>query len=177
MSRMGKKPIDLDPRVKLEVSGREVSVTGPKGSLSYTVPQEISVGLQDNQVVVTRNTDSRQARAYHGLVRSLVQGMVTGVAEGFRRELEFQGVGYRGQLQGKRLTLNLGYSNPVQYEVPEGVDVSMPDQTHIVLESCDKQKVGQAAATIRGFRPPDSYKGKGIRYVGEQVTLKEGKTV
>jgi len=177
MSRMGKKPIDLDARAKIKLSGQETHISGPKGSLSYTAPPEIKVKVTDQQLLISRHDDTRQSKALHGLVRSLLQGMLTGVTDGFKKELEFQGVGYRGQLKGKQLVLNLGYSNPVEYEVPDGVDVSMPDQTHIVLESCDKQKIGQAAAIIRAFRPPDAYKGKGIRYVGEQVALKEGKTV
>ena len=129
------------------------------------------------RLTVISNGVSRQAKADHGLCRSLLQGMVTGVSAGFRRELEFQGVGYRGQCKGKHLTLNLGFSHPVEFDVPEGVEVSMPSPTQIVLESIDKQLVGQTAANIRRFRPPDAYKGKGIRYAGEQVSLKEGKTV
>lgn len=177
MSRMGNKPVELDKSVKVDMSGSDITVSGPKGSLSYTVPEVITVNLEDNRLLIARERDTRDARAKHGLVRSLLQGMVTGVSNGFKKQLEFQGVGYRGQLQGRKLTLNLGYSNPVEYIVPEGVDVSMPDQTHIVIEGCDKQQVGQIAATIRRFRAPDAYKGKGIRYVGEQISLKEGKTV
>ena len=177
MSRMGKMPIQVSDKVKVDIAGAQVTVTGPKGALDFTVPQPISVALDKGVLTVSRDGESRDAKAKHGMVRSILQSHVTGVSDGFRRVLEIQGVGYRGQLKGNQLTLNLGYSNPVEYEVPEGVQVSMPDQTHIVLEGIDKQKVGQIAANIRGFRPPDAYKGKGVRYEGEQVSLKEGKTV
>jgi len=178
MSRMGRTPIEVPDGVVVEVVERLITVTGPKGTLSYTAPEMIAVSQDESTLVVSlKETVDRNARAYHGTARSLLQGMVTGVSVGFRRELEFQGVGYRGQCKGQKLTLNLGYSHPVEYEVPEGVAVSMPDQTHVVLESIDKQKVGHVAATIRMYRPPDAYKGKGIRYAGEEISLKEGKTV
>jgi len=177
MSRMGKTPVQLVDQAKVEFSGPEITVTGPKGVLSYTTPDCVSVREAGGQLVVECLEESRQAKALHGLCRSLLQGMVTGVTAGFRRDLEIQGVGYRGQCNGQHLTLSLGFSHPVEYDVPEGVSASMPSQTLIVLEGIDKQLVGQAAATIRGFRPPDAYKGKGIRYVGEQITLKEGKAV
>jgi len=179
MSRIGKKPVELGDGVKVEVSGPDVTVTGPKGSLSYTLPARVSV-RQDGRTLVVEcagAAQTRELKARHGLVRSLLQSMSIGVTAGFRRALEFQGVGYRGQLDGRKLTLQLGFSHPVVYDIPEGVDISMPDATHVVLESMDKQLVGQVAATIRGFRPPDAYKGKGIRYVGEQISLKEGKSV
>ena len=176
MSRLGTTPITVPGGVVVKVAEQEVTVTGPKGTLSYSAPEMISVTQDDSLLVISlEESTDRNAKAYHGLVRSLVQGMVTGVSEGFRRELEFQGVGYRGQCKGQSLTLNLGYSHPVEFEVPEGVQVSMPDNTHVVLESIDKQKVGQVAATIRRFRPPDAYKGKGIRYAGEEISLKDGK--
>lgn len=178
MSRMGRTPITVPDGVSVEVSEHVITVTGPKGTLSFTAPEMITVAQDENRLIFDlEKTEDRNAKAYHGMTRSLVQGMVTGVSEGFRRELEFQGVGYRGQCTGQKLTLNLGYSHPVEYEVPEDVQVSMPNQTHVLLESIYKQKVGQVAATIRRFRPPDAYKGKGIRYVGEQISLKEGKTV
>jgi large subunit ribosomal protein L6 len=174
---MGKMPIQVVDKVKVEIAGAKVTVSGPRGTLTFDVPAPISVAVDDNVVTVSRKGENRDAKAKHGMVRSILQSHVTGVSEGFKRALEIQGVGYRGQLSGRKLTLNLGYSNPVEYEIPEGVDASMPDQTHIVLESIDKQLVGQIAANIRGFRPPDAYKGKGVRYAGEQVSLKEGKTV
>lgn len=178
MSRMGKQPIPVDDRVKIDIDGDTVTVTGPKGTLNFTVPEPISIALEERQIVVSRDGDDRDTKSKHGMVRSVINGMIVGVSDGFKKELEFQGVGYRGQLKGNdHLTLNLGYSNPVEYDVPEGVTVTMPDATHITIEGIDKQLVGQVAATIRGFRPPDSYKGKGIRYVGEYISLKEGKTV
>lgn len=177
MSRMGKMPIQIDKQVKVEIAGATVTVTGPKGTLTFDVPKPISVALADNTLTVARDGETRDAKAKHGMVRSILASHVTGVSQGFTRTLEIQGVGYRGQLSGRKLTLNLGYSNPVEYEVPEGVTASMPDPTHIVLQGIDKQLVGQIAANIRSFRAPDAYKGKGVRYAGEQISLKEGKTV
>ncbi len=177
MSRMGKQAIVLDDSVKVETSKDGVTVTGPKGALKRDIPDFITLRTEEKALVVECADETRKGKAQHGLYRSLLQGMVTGVSTGFQRQLEFQGVGYRGQCKGQHLTLNLGYSHPVEYDVPEGVSVAMPDPTHIVLDGIDKQLVGQTAATIRRFRPPDSYKGKGIRYAGEQISLKEGKTV
>jgi large subunit ribosomal protein L6 len=174
---MGKMPIQIVDKVKVEISGASVTVTGPKGTLCFDVPNPITVSQEDGVITVARHGENRDAKSKHGMVRSILQNLVTGVSAGFKRELEIQGVGYRGQLSGNKLTLNLGYSNPVEYEIPEGVTAAMPDQTHIVLESIDKQLVGQIAANIRSFRSPDAYKGKGVRYAGEQVSLKEGKTV
>lgn len=177
MSRMGKMPIQVAKKVKVEIAGATVTVSGPKGTLTFDVPKPISVALADDVLTVTCAGENRDAMAKHGMVRSILNSHVIGVSEGFKRILEIQGVGYRGQLSGRHLTLNLGYSNPVEYDIPEGVAAAMPDPTHIVLEGIDKQLVGQIAANIRSFRAPDAYKGKGIRYAGEQVSLKEGKTV
>jgi large subunit ribosomal protein L6 len=177
MSRMGNKLITLSDKVKLAINGQEVTVTGPKGTLSYTMPEGIGVKQDGNVLTVTRENDDRKLKMKHGLVRSLLNGMVVGVSEGFKKQLELFGVGYRGQIAGNKLTLNLGYSNPVVYEIPEGVTVTMPDQTHINLESIDKQKIGEVTATIRRFRKPDAYHGKGVRYLGEKIVLKEGKSV
>lgn len=177
MSRMGNKQITLAAKVKLEVSGQDVTVTGSKGTLSYTLPEGISLEQEGSVLSVKRESDDRKLKMKHGLVRSLLNGMVTGVSTGFKKQLELFGVGYRGQITGRKLTLNLGYSNPVVYDIPEGVTVTMPDQTHINLESIDKQKIGEVTATIRRFRKPDAYHGKGVRYLGEKITLKEGKTV
>jgi len=174
---MGNKQITLSKEVKLEVNGQEIKVTGSRGALSYTMPEGISLEQDGTILSVKRESDDRKLRMKHGLVRSLLNGMIIGVSEGFKKQLELFGVGYRGQIAGKTLTLNLGFSNPVVFEVPEGVTVTMPDQTHINLESIDKQKVGQVTATIRRFRKPDAYHGKGVRYLGEKITLKEGKTV
>ena len=177
MSRMGNKQITLTSKVKLEVSGQDVKVSGPKGTLSYTLPEGISLEQEGNVLSVKRASDERQLKMKHGLVRSLLNGMITGVSDGFKKQRELFGVGYRAQIAGSKLTLSLGYSNPVVYEIPAGVTVTMPDQTHINLESIDKQKIGEVTATIRRFRTPDAYHGKGVRYLGEKMTLKEGKTV
>lgn len=179
MSRMGKKPITLDPKVKAEIKDGEVTVTGPLGTMNVAVPAHITVAFsEDNkELLVSRDSEVREVKMKHGLVRSLLNSACIGVSTGFTIELEFFGVGYRAQLQGQTLTMNLGYSNPRIYEVPANVKVSMKDQTHITLQSIDKQAVGQAAADIRRNRIPDAYHGKGVRFVGEQLTLKEGKKV
>jgi large subunit ribosomal protein L6 len=177
MSRIGKKPITLASGVTFEVTGLTATVKGPKGTLTCELPASVAVKQEEQKLVVVSTEETREANAMHGLARSLIQGMVTGVSEGFRKELQIQGVGYRGQVAGQKLTLNLGYSHPVVYEVPQGISVSMPEPTRIVLEGCDKQVIGQTAATIRRFRAPDAYKGKGVRYMGEHIALKEGKTV
>ena len=145
--------------------------------MSSTLPEGISLEQEGNVLSVKRASDERQLKMKHGLVRSLLNGMITGVSDGFKKQLELFGVGYRAQIAGSKLTLSLGYSNPVVYEIPAGVTVTMPDQTHINLESIDKQKIGEVTATIRRFRTPDAYHGKGVRYLGEKMTLKEGKTV
>jgi len=179
MSRIGKQPIKLRDKTSVNVSGRTVTVEGPKGKLSFELPACVAVSQQDRKLAVTCDTFESNAkhRALYGMARSMLNNMIIGVSDGFRRQLEIQGVGYRGQCSGKRLTISLGYSHPVEFVVPEGISLAMPDNTHIVIEGIDKQLVGQVAATIRGFRPPDAYKGKGIRYQGEEISLKEGKTV
>ncbi|MFO7820551.1 MAG: 50S ribosomal protein L6 [Lentisphaeria bacterium] len=179
MSRLGKRPIDLAEEVKVEAKKGKVTVTGPKGELSYQLPACVTIKQEESKLVVSCKGFERSPdkRAKYGLARSLLQNMVTGVTKGFKKELQIQGVGYRGQCSGQKLSLNLGYSHPVEYQVPDGVAVSMPQNTQIVVEGIDRQLVGQVAATIRGFRPPDIYKGKGVRYAGEEVILKEGKTI
>lgn len=179
MSRIGKTPVALADGVSVEAQADtgEIAVSGPKGSLQFRVPPGIEVRVEDGTLFVDSCRADAKGKALHGMSRSILQGMVEGVSKGFERRLELQGVGYRSQCKGQHLTMSLGFSHPVEYEVPEGVTVSMPDNTTIVLQSIDKQLIGQTAATIRGFRPPDAYKGKGIRYAGEQITLKEGKTV
>lgn len=179
MSRMGKKPIALDPKVKVEIKDGVATVTGPKGTLSQAIPAGISISFSEDgkEVLVARESDARQIKMNHGLMRSLLNNMIIGVSKGFSIELEFVGVGYRAALQGKTLTMNLGYSNPRVLEVPANVTVTVKDPTHLLLESIDKQAVGQVAATIRSNRVPDAYHGKGVRYAGEQLTLKEGKKV
>ncbi|OGV70007.1 MAG: 50S ribosomal protein L6 [Lentisphaerae bacterium RIFOXYB12_FULL_65_16] len=177
MSRIGKKPVVLADKVKVEVDGSTVTVQGPKGSLSYQMAPGLEVRVEAKNLFVENVADAKTLNAVHGLTRSLINNMVVGVTVGYREQLEVQGVGYRGQCKGRHLTLSVGYSSPVEYDVPEGVILTMPNQTTIVVEGIDKHLVGEAAATIRRFRPPDAYKGKGVRYAGEQVTLKEGKTV
>ncbi len=179
MSRIGKKPIGIDNRVKVAVNGRDLNVEGPKGTLRFELPACIELQQQESSLQLTCATFEQNSgdRALYGMARSMVNNMVIGVTEGFRKQLEIQGVGYRGQCVGSRMTLQLGYSHPIEFAAPDGISIGMPDNTHILIEGIDKQLVGQVAATIRGFRPPDAYKGKGIRYAGEKVSLKEGKTV
>lgn len=177
MSRIGKKPIAIPSGVEVKTSGPRVSVKGPKGELSWTHPEGVSVAVEGGEAVVTRKSDAKPVRALHGLTRALLQNMVTGVSEGFKREMELVGVGYRAQGQGDKLVFSVGYSNAVEFKLPEGISAEVDKkQTKIVLSGIDKQKLGQTAADIKALRPPDSYKGKGIRYAGERLKLKAGKT-
>ena len=177
MSRIGRQPIELPAKVKVTVAGQKVSVEGPKGKLDYDAPAPIKVAMKDGKVVVTRTDETRQTRALHGLVRSLVNNMVRGVAEGYVKQLEIQGVGFRAAVQGDKLNLVIGYSHQINAAIPKNVKVTVADNTKVTIEGPDKQVVGQFAASVRGYYPPEPYKGKGIRYVGEQVRRKEGKTV
>jgi len=175
MSRIGKKPIGIPKGVQVTVRDGEVAVEGPKGKLGLTVHGLCSVELADQSVVVKRSADHRTAKAIHGLTRALVANMVRGVTEGFERRLEIVGIGYRVQLAGRNLTFNLGYSHPIVFTLPEGVQAEVEKQTAIVVRGVDKHLVGQTAAQIRALRRPDPYKGKGIRYAGEVVRKKAGK--
>ncbi len=177
MSRIGKKPVEIPAGIQVAVSDRVVSVEGPQGKLQFEHRPEVSVQVdeENKQVIVTRIDDERESRAFHGLTRSLVQNMVTGVKEGYEKRLEIVGVGYLGQVSGDSLSLRVGFANEIQKKIPVGLDVSCPDQTHIVVKGCDKQQVGQFAAEVRAIRKPEPYKGKGIRYEGEQVKIKPGK--
>ncbi|MBQ7179554.1 MAG: 50S ribosomal protein L6 [Victivallales bacterium] len=175
MSRMGNKPIDIPAAAKLEQNGQDIKVSGPLGQLSWTLPQGITLEIEGAKLHVKRANDTKNMKMMHGTSRSLINSMIIGVTAGFKIDLELSGVGYRASVAGQKMTLNLGYSNPIEYTVPDGVTVKMPDQTHISLTSVDKQLVGQVAATIRRFRVPDSYHGKGVVYAGEHLTLKEGK--
>lgn len=177
MSRIGNKPVTVPASVKVALEGNLVKVEGPKGKLQYEVPAMITVVVEDGKITLTRPNDTREAKAFHGLARSLVNNLVVGCAEGYKKELEIRGVGYRGKVTGKKLELNVGYSHPCIFTAPEGVTITMPEQTKVVVEGADKQAVGQAAATIRALKKPEPYKGKGIRYVGEYVAQKEGKKV
>ena len=175
MSRIGRAPIPVPDGVTVDISGQKVSVKGPKGELAHTVAEPIRVAQEDGSLVVTRPTDRGPHRALHGLSRSLVANMVMGVTDGFQRKLELVGVGYRAQLKGKNLELAVGFSHPVTFEPPEGITFEVPEPTQIVVSGIDKQQVGQIASEIRRVRPPEPYKGKGIRYVGERVVIKETK--
>jgi len=175
MSRIGKKPVELPSGVTASVSGQTVEVKGPKGVRNFTASDDVTISVEDNSVSVTPRGKSKRARQQWGMSRTQVANLVTGVTTGFKKELEIQGVGYRAQMQGNTLRLNLGLSHDVDYVAPEGVTVTAPKQTEIVVEGIDQQKVGQVAAEIREWRKPEPYKGKGIRYKGEFVFRKEGK--
>lgn len=176
MSRIGKSPITIPSGVDVSTSGGDVSVKGPKGELHHTVPEGISVEIEDDQISVVRANDDRELRALHGLTRSLINNMVVGVSQGFRKDLEIIGVGYRAQAKGKdKLELALGFSHPVQVQAPDGIEFDVPEPTKIGVIGIDKQVVGQVAAEIRGYRKPEPYKGKGVRYAGERVIRKAGK--
>jgi large subunit ribosomal protein L6 len=177
MSRVGKEPIAIPSGVDVALEGRRVVVKGPNGTLAHQAPEAITVSRDGDTLVVTRPDDERENRALHGLTRSLVQNMVVGVSQGFSRELEIVGVGYRAQAQGpSKLELQVGFSHPVRFEAPEGVTFEVPQPTRIVVRGADKQLVGQVAADVRKSRPPEPYKGKGIRYVDEHVQRKAGKS-
>ena len=175
MSRIGKKAIAIPAGVKVAVSGNTVTVEG-KAKLSLDLPPHVAVEVADNQVVVKQASEAREAGAMHGLARSLINNMVIGVTAGFKKELQIVGVGYKAALQGSKLNLSWGFSHPINYQIPEGVKVTL-NENKIVVEGADKQLVGQTAAEIRRFRSPEPYKGKGIRYVDERIVLKEGKSV
>ncbi|MEJ5997581.1 50S ribosomal protein L6 [Corynebacterium sp. H130] len=176
MSRIGKNPIAIPSGVETKINGQNVEVKGPKGTLSVDVPAPITVAVEDGQIVVSRPDDNRKNRALHGLSRSLVNNLVEGVTKGYTIKMEIFGVGYRVQLKGKDLEFSLGYSHPVLIEAPEGIKFAVDGNTKLSIEGIDKQKVGQIAAIIRRLRKDDPYKGKGIRYEGEQVRRKVGKT-
>ncbi len=175
MSRIGKKPIDIPDGVDVDLQPGAVKVKGPKGELSQDIVRDMKVSMDSGVLTVERPTDRGEHRALHGLTRSLIANMIEGVTDGYERRLEIQGVGYRAALKGKALELQLGYSHPVSIEAPEGIEFEVPQPTEVVVRGIDKQLVGETAARIRKSRPPEPYKGKGIRYAGEQVTRKVGK--
>ena len=178
MSRIGKKAVEIPDKVKVNVGeGGHVSVEGPKGKLQWTLPREIKASVQDNRLSVARQADTRSAKALHGLSRSLVHNMIQGVSEGFTKQLEIEGVGFRAAVQGTNLNLSLGFSHPVAFPIPKDIKITVADNTKITIQGVDKKLVGQVAADIRRFYPPEPYKGKGVRYAGEQIRRKEGKTV
>ncbi|MBL1176370.1 50S ribosomal protein L6 [Pantanalinema sp. GBBB05] len=175
MSRIGKRPIAIPAKVTVTIDGQSVTVKGPKGELSRVLPAEVVVVQEGETLLVNRRDESRVARQRHGLCRTLVANMVEGVSQGFQRRLEIQGVGYRAQVQGKNLTLNMGYSHPVQIEPPDGIQFAVENNVNVMVSGIDKEIVGNTAARIRAVRPPEPYKGKGIRYAGEVVRRKAGK--
>ncbi len=175
MSRIGNKPVQIPAGVEVAVNGNNVTVKGPKGQLDLDVYEKLTVTVEENVLHVSRPDDERETRARHGLTRALIHNMVVGVSEGFEKQLELAGVGYRVQLKGKNLEFSLGFSHPVIVEAPEGITFEVPDNTHVNVKGIDKQQVGQVAAEIRGKRPPEPYKGKGIHYVGEHIRRKLGK--
>jgi len=177
MSRIGNKAIKVPSGVKVEIQDGVVAVAGSKDKLSMPVPPRIAVALEEGAVHVTRKDETRTSNAMQGLARSLINNMIIGVTAGFKKELQIIGVGYRAQLNGSKLNLSLGYSHPVEYSVPQGIKLTVVEGVKLTIEGADKQLVGEVAATIRRFRPPEPYKGKGIRYVDEQIVMKEGKTV
>ncbi len=176
MSRIGKKPIDVPNGVEIKIAGSTVTVKGPKGTLTRSFNPDLTLKLENNQLLVERPSDHRTHRALHGTTRSLLANMVEGVTNGFSKTLELKGVGYRANKRGKQLVLNLGYSHPVEYTQPEGIEIEVPNQTQIIVKGIDKHLVGQVAANIRSYREPEPYKGKGIKYSDEVVRRKEGKT-
>ena len=175
MSRIGKKPIEIPDGVEIDVKPGAVSVKGPRGELDQSVDRDMKVAIDDGTLTVARPTDRGEHRALHGLTRSLIANMVEGVTDGFERRLEIQGVGYRANLRGKNLEMSLGYSHPVSIEAPVGIEFDVPQPTEVVVRGIDKQLVGETAARIRKSRPPEPYKGKGVRYQGEHVARKVGK--
>jgi len=177
MSRIGRKPVTLPAGVKAVVAETGVTIEGPKGKLQFKFHPRMKVSLKENTLSVERPTNIRTDRALHGLTRSLIQNMVHGVTEGYTKALEVEGVGYRAQVTGRKLALNLGFSHPIEYPIPEGIEIKCPKPTQVVVSGLDRQKVGQAAADIRHFHEPEPYKGKGIRYVGEVIRRKQGKTM
>jgi large subunit ribosomal protein L6 len=177
MSRIGRLPIDIPGKVKVEVQGRKVFVEGPKGKLDFDLPRRTSAAVQGAKINVSRDGDDAEAKALHGLSRAILNNMVKGVSEGFMKRLEIQGVGFKAAVQGKNVNLSLGYSHPIHYPIPDQIKVTVEENTKVTIEGPSKELVGQVAAEIRSFYPPEPYKGKGVRYVGEHVQRKEGKTV
>jgi large subunit ribosomal protein L6 len=177
MSRIGNRPVPILDGVNVSLEGRRVSVEGPKGKLQWEHRPEVSVEIDQDgkQVIVKRLREDRPSRSFHGLTRSLINNMVIGVKDGYEKRLEIVGVGYLASVQGNTLQLRVGFANEVQKKIPDGLDVTCPDQTHIVVRGCDKQQVGEFAAEVRAIRKPEPYKGKGVRYEGEHVKLKPGK--
>jgi len=177
MSRIGKRLIDIPSGVKADINEKTIKIEGPKGKLSFDMPYGVRAMQNDNKIEIKRLSDIKDHRMKHGLVRALVNNMVIGVTKGFMKELEIQGVGFKAQAAGKKLTLNLGFSHPIDFDIPEGITIQTPKPTQITVQGIDKQLVGEVSAKIRAFYKPEPYKGKGVRYAGEHVRKKAGKTV
>ena len=177
MSRIGRLPVEIPAKVKVEVKGRKVSMEGPKGRLDFDLPGRTAAVIEGTQVKVSRDGEDAEARALHGLARAILNNMAKGVSEGFVKKLEIQGVGFKAAVQGKSVNLNLGYSHPIHYPIPDQIKVTVEENTKLTIEGPSKEVVGRVAAEIRAYYPPEPYKGKGVRYVGEKVVRKEGKTV
>ena len=177
MSRVGKSPIAIPEKTKVEIKDSLITITGPKGTLSREIHPEMTAVIEDNQIIVNRPSDAKRHRALHGLTRSLLNNMVVGVTDGYKKELQIIGVGYRAEMKGKILIMQLGYSHPIVFGPPYGIAIeTLPKENKVIIEGIDKELVGQCAAKIRSFRKPEPYKGKGVRYVGEHVRTKAGKT-
>jgi large subunit ribosomal protein L6 len=177
MSRIGKQPVAIPPKVKVDIKGAVVAVEGPKGKLNFTLPKRTSAKVDAGSVLISRDGDDAEAKALHGLSRALINNMVKGVSEGFVKKLEINGVGFKASVTGKVISLNLGYSHPLNYSIPEQIKVTIEDNTKITIEGPDRQVVGLVASEIRSFYPPEPYKGKGVKYSDEKIIRKEGKTV
>jgi large subunit ribosomal protein L6 len=177
MSRIGKIPVEIPAKVKVEVKGQKISVEGPKGKLNFDLPRRTAATVESGKVVVKRDGEDAEAKSLHGLSRSIVQNMVKGVSDGFVKKLEIQGVGFKAAVQGKAVNLSLGYSHPISYPIPDQIKVTVEENTKLTIEGPDKQVVGLVASEIRAYYPPEPYKGKGVRYSDEKVIRKEGKTV
>ncbi|MDD5216911.1 MAG: 50S ribosomal protein L6 [Candidatus Omnitrophica bacterium] len=177
MSRIGKKPVVLPSNVKASFAGQTMTIQGPKGKLEQLIHPRMKVKIESGQIIIERPTSINTDRALHGLMRSLIQNMVVGVTEGYKKELEIEGVGYKAAVKGRVLNLALGFTHPIDYHIPDGIEILCPKPTLITITGMDKQKVGQAAAEIRSYHKPEPYKGKGIHYIGEYIRRKQGKTV
>jgi large subunit ribosomal protein L6 len=177
MSRIGKQPVPIPAKVKVEVKGQKIHVEGPKGKLNFDIPARTVAKVDGANVLVTRDGEDAQAKALHGLTRSIINNMLLGVSTGFVKKLEIQGVGFKAAVQGKNVNLSLGYSHPINYPIPDQIKVTVEENTKVTIEGPDKQVVGQVAAELRSYYPPEPYKGKGVRYSDEKVIRKEGKTV
>src|SRR5215510_12428928 len=177
MSRIGKQPVAVPTGVKVNVQGQKVSLEGPKGKLNFDLPKRTTAKVDGGNIVVSRKGDDAEAKALHGLSRAILNNMVKGVSDGFVKKLEIQGVGFKAAVQGKVVNLSLGYSHPLNYPIPDQIKVTVEENTKLTIEGPSREVVGRVAAEIRSFYPPEPYKGKGVRYVGEQVKRKEGKTV